>query len=124
MAATPMFERHHQALLPMRRFVARVARSVGIAVGIDVAALLVGGVGLRCLEGLDWTDALLNAGLVLTGNGPVVRMQSDGGKVFLLLYAVLGVVVFAAVISVVMAPLLHRTLHAFHSDVPDEERRP
>ena len=51
-------------------------------------------------------------------------MQSDGGKVFLLLYAVLGVVVFAAVISVVMAPLLHRTLHAFHADVPDEERRP
>jgi len=119
-----MFERHHQTLLPMRQFAARVARSVGIAVGIDVAALLVGGFGLRCLEGLDWTDALLNAGLVLTGNGPVVRMQSDGGKVFLLLYAVLGVVVFAAVISVVMAPLLHRTLHAFHADVPDEERRP
>jgi hypothetical protein len=119
-----MFERHHQPLLPRRQFAARVARSVGIAVGIDAAALLVGGVGLRCLEGLDWTDALLNAGLVLTGNGPVVRMQSDGGKVFLLLYAVLGVVVFAAVISVVMAPLLHRTLHAFHGDVPDEERRP
>jgi hypothetical protein len=46
-------------------------------------------------------------------------MQTDARKVFLLLYAVLGVIVFAAVISTVMAPVLHRALHAFHVDVPE-----
>ena len=119
-----MFERRHQPLQPLHQFAMRMGKSVAIAVGIDVIALLVGSVGFRRFEGLEWPDALLNAGLVVTGNGPNTRMQTAAGQIFLLLYAILGVIVFAAVISVVMAPLLHRTLHAFHADVPDEERRP
>jgi len=119
-----MFERRHQPLLPLPQFVARIGKSMAIAVGIDVVALLVGSVGFRSFEGLDWPDALLNAALVVTGNGPIARMQTAAGKIFLLLYAILGVMVFAAVISVVLVPILHRTLHAFHADVPEEERRP
>ena len=114
-----MFERRDQPLLPLHRFSARMAKTLGIAAAIDGVALVAGAFGFRQLEGLDWTDAWLNAALVLTGNGPVTRMQSAPGKVFLLLYALAGVVVFAAVISSVMAPILHRTLHAFHVDVPD-----
>lgn len=118
-----MFERRHEHLLPFARFLARMVYSLGIAVAIDVGALLVGGVGFRCLEDLGWTDALLNAGLVLTGNGPIAHMQTGAGKVFLLLYAVLGVIVFAAVISTVMVPILHRALHAFHANVPEGKSR-
>ncbi len=115
-----MFERHHEPLLPLPRFFGRIARSLGIAAGIDGVTLAVGAVGLRRLEGLDWTDACLNAALVMTGNGPVTHAQSTAGKVFLLFYALGGVLVFAVVISSVMAPILHRMLHVFHSDVPDE----
>jgi hypothetical protein len=64
-------------------------------------------------------DAWLNAALVMTGNGPVFRAQSPSGKAFPLSYALGGVLVFAAVISTVMAPILHRMFHAFHADVPD-----
>ena len=116
-----MFERRHQSLLPVPLFVARMGKSLAIAVAIDVVFLLAGALGFRRFEGLDWPDALLNAGLVVTGNGPINRMQTAPGKVFLLIYAIVGVVVFAAVISVVVAPVLHRALHAFHADVPDEE---
>jgi len=118
-----MFERRHQPLLPVPLFVARMSKSLAIAVAIDVVFLFAGALGFRQLEGLDWPDALLNAGLVVTGNGPITRMQTTPGKVFLLVYAIVGVVVFAAVISVVLAPVLHRALHAFHVDVPDEEKR-
>jgi hypothetical protein len=118
-----MFERRHQPLLPVPLFVAHMGKSLVIAVAIDVVFLFAGGLGFRQFEGLDWPDALLNAGLVVTGNGPITRMQTAPGKVFLLVYAIVDVVVFAAVISVVLAPVLHRALHAFHVDVPDEEKR-
>ena len=116
-----MFERHHEPLLPLPRFLGRIAKSLGIAATINGVALAVGAVGLRRLEGLDWMDAWLNAALVMTGNGPIARAQSVSGKTFLLFYYALGgVLVFAAVISTVMAPILHRMLHAFRVDVPDE----
>ena len=118
-----MFERRHQPLSPPPVH-GCMGKGVAIARGHDVITLLVGSVGFRSFEGLEWPDALLNAGLVVTGNGPNTRMQTAAGQIFLLLYAILGVIVFAAVISVVLAPVLHRALHAFHGDVPDEERRP
>ena len=115
-----MFERHHEPLLPLPRFLWRIAKSLGIAATINGVTLAVGAVGLRRLEGLDWMDAWLNAALVMTGNGPIARAQSGSGKAFLLFYALGGVLVFAAVISSVMAPILHRMLHTYHLDVPDE----
>ena len=115
-----MFERHHEPLLPVPQFFGRIARSLIVAAIIDGCALAVGSVGLRWLEGLDWIDAWLNAALVMTGNGPTAHAQSISGKAFLLIYALGGVLIFAAVISVVMAPILHRMLHAFHAAVPDD----
>jgi hypothetical protein len=116
-----MFERHHEPLLPLPRFLGRMAKSLAVAAIISGVGLTVGAVGLRRLEGLDWMDAWLNAVLVMTGNGPIAPAQSVSGKTFLLFYALGGVLVFAAVIATVMAPILHRILHTFHVDVPDEE---
>src|SRR5262245_12777767 len=110
-----MFERRHEPLLPLLGFVGRLAWSVAAAALIDGLSLVIGAIGFRRFEGLTWTDASLNAALVLTGNGPVTRMQTDSGKQFLLVYSLIGVVVFAAVISTVLAPILHRLLHSFHA---------
>ena len=82
-----MFERRHEPLLSLPRCFGRMARSLCIAVIIDGVTLAVGAVGLRELEGLDWTDACLNGALVITGNGPIARAQSVSGKVFLLCFA-------------------------------------
>jgi len=114
-----MFEHRSEPLLPFDRFLGRLMWSLVIAAVIDALALIIGAIGFRGLEGLPWADAYLNAALVLTGNGPIARMGSTSGKVFLLVYALAGVVVFAAVISCVAAPLLHRALHALHLDVSD-----
>jgi len=119
-----MFEHHHEPVVPLSRFIARMGWCFGLALAIDTGALAVGGVAFRTFENLTWTDSLLNAALVLTGNGPIARMETRGGQIFLLLYAMLGVIVFAAVVSVVMVPILHRALHALHATLPpDEESR-
>jgi hypothetical protein len=115
-----MFERRDEPVLPLRGFVARKARAIGVAAVIDAVALGAGAVGLRLSEGVDWTDAWLNAALVATGNGPLLRAQTMSGKLFLLCYALVGVVVFAAVISTLMVPILHRTLHVLQADVPED----
>ena len=118
-----MFERRHQPLLTVGGFVLRMLKAVGLAAAIDGVTLAIGATGFRLTEGVDWTDACLNAALVATGNGASLQPQSVGGKIFLLCFALAGVIVFAAVISTVMAPILHRTLHAFHADVPDGRAR-
>jgi hypothetical protein len=115
-----MFERHHERLLPLPQFFGRIVWSLVVAAIIDGVALVVGAVGLRRLEGLDWMDAWLNAALMITGNGPIAHAQSIAGKTFMFFYALGGVLIFAAVISVVMVPIFHRMLHAFHVAVPDE----
>jgi hypothetical protein len=38
--------------------------------------------GYRFLVGLGWTDALLNASMILGGMGPVDEVTNEGGKIF------------------------------------------
>jgi len=115
-----MFEGRDEPLLPLGGFIRRMLRALALAVVMDAIILGFGAVGLRLTEGVDWTDASLNAALVATGNGPLLRVQSVSGKIFLLCYALVGVIVFVAVISVMIVPIFHRTLHTFHVDVPDD----
>ena len=75
-----MFERRHQPLLTMGGFVLRMLKAVGLAAAIDGVTLAIGATGFRLTEGVDWTDARLNAALVATGNGASLQPPSVGGK--------------------------------------------
>jgi Ion channel len=110
-----MFEDAHWPLLSTSRFAARMMVLLIVAVCIDGVALAVGAISYHSLEGLDWMDASLNAALVMTGNGPVHPPHTPGGKLFSVFYAMLGVILFTAVIGVFLIPMFHRMLHGFHS---------
>ena len=84
------------------------------ALFVDGVALAAGVIGYHFLEGLDWLDASLNAALVMTGNGPGHPPRTLGGKLFTIFDALLGVIVFVAVIGVLLTPVFHRILHGFH----------
>ncbi len=84
------------------------------AVLVDGLALAAGAVGYHFLEDLDWLDAGLNAALVMTGNGPVHPPHTAGGKLFTMLDALFGVILFAAVMGALLVPVFHRMLHTFH----------
>lgn len=116
-------ETHRSPVLPRRLFALRMIRFAMIAVVMDALGLAVGAVGYHYLENLSWLDAGVNAALVMTGNGPIHPPHTDGGKQFTLLFALLGVILFAAVTAVLLIPVFHRIIHRFHSAIEDHHNQ-
>ena len=72
--------------------------------------------GYHVAAGLAWVDAFLNASMIVSGMGPVDRMQSDPAKLFAALYALFSGLVFIGIVGVVLAPWVHRLFHWIHFD--------
>ena len=107
------FEHRSEPLLSRRRFLLRVLIFLGVAALMDLLLIGVGTIGFRCLEPLSWMQAALDATMLITGNGPARPMQTDAGRIMQMAYAVVGGLFFVLVISVLLAPVMHRVLHAF-----------
>ena len=120
LGAWSQFEKRHQPLLPWHRFGLRMLSFLGAALLLDALAVVLGAVGYHHFERLNWVDATLNAAMVITGNGPLQPMHSLYGKIFEMAYAMVGDIIFVVVVSVILAPVFHRVLHAFSIYVPDE----
>lgn len=111
-----MYETRRQSLLPRVKFALRVAWHVGFAVIAAALALFIGVLGYRYLGGLGWVDSLLNASMILGGMGPVDLLKTDAAKIFASCYALFSGLVFIGVLGVLLAPFIHRLMHAFHID--------
>lgn len=108
-------------LLPTRVFVRRLAWSAFTFVLFVIASLVIGIAGYHCVGGLPWLDALLNASMILTGMGPVDRMETAPAKIFSSFYAIFSGVAFLTSIGLLLAPIVHRVLHRFHFDAEDSK---
>lgn len=115
-----MFEHRHQKLAPFSVFVGRVLASLGIALVLIGIALAIGISGYHWLAGFGWVDSFLEASMILGGMGPVNPLSTDSAKIFASIYALFSGLVFIAVLGVVLSPIVHRFLHAFHVDEEDE----
>jgi len=73
-------------------------------------------IGYRHFEHLSWTDAFVNAAMILSGMGPMKTDLSQGGKVFAGLYALYSGIVVIAVAGLLLAPGIHRVMHRVHWD--------
>jgi hypothetical protein len=82
-------------------------------------SLAAGTVGYAHFANLSPVDAFLNASMILTGMGPVDRMETTGGKLFAGIYAIYSGVAFLTFCGVLFTPVYHRFMHKFHLD--DEE---
>lgn len=109
-----MFEHRHEPLLPVGAFRRRLLASVALASAIVAISMGIGMAGYHWLGGLGWLDSFLNAAMILTGMGPVDRMDSAAGKMFSGCYALFSGLVFLTSFAIVVAPMLHRMLHALH----------
>ncbi len=112
----PELERRTDPVIPVRQFIARLVRSGVIALALVAVSLMVGMVGYHLLEHLSWTDAFLNASMILGGMGPVNPLTSQGGKLFAGFYALYSGLVVILIAGVVLTPVVHRILHKFHAD--------
>jgi len=113
------YEHRTHRLLAWPDFVKRAMRHVGLAVLILLAGVGTGTLGYHAIGGLRWIDAFLNASMILSGMGPVDRMEAAPAKLFSALYALFSGLVFVAVAGIVMAPWIHRLFHLVHMDEGD-----
>lgn len=111
------FEHKSEPLLPVRAFRLRILRAGSASLVLVAASLALGTVGYRATEGWAWLDAALNAAMILTGMGQVSAPRTDAGKLFAIAYALFSGVVFLTTVALVLAPLAHRMLHAFHLEL-------
>lgn len=116
------YEHRSQPLLSRAAFAQRLARSVAAAQVLVAASLGIGMAGYRAFEHLSWTDAFLNAAMLLGGMGPVNAPVTEGGKLFAGFYALFCGLVVIAVTGIVLAPLAHRLMHRFHLEGAARER--
>lgn len=68
---------------------------------------------------LPWTDAFLNASMILGGMGPVDRLPTALAKWLAGWYALFSGLVFLVVAGAMLAPLVHSVLHLFHAEPPE-----
>ena len=109
-----MYEHRTEPLLPRRKFLRRLAMHGLAAGGVVAVSLSLGILGYHFLAGLSWIDALLNASMILTGEGPVDPMRTATAKLFASFYALFSGVVFLAIWSILVVPVAHRLLHKLH----------
>ena len=107
-------------LLPREAFWLRVLWYALFGGLFLVLSLGIGTLGYHELGRLGWVDAFLNASMILTGMGPVDKLETDAAKIFASLYAVFSGVSFLTFCGVLFTPFYHRFMHRFHLDLGDK----
>src|SRR5438874_6049045 len=107
-------ERKGAPLASKAIFFLRLTRNFLATVGIVGFSLGIGTMGYHYYGGVGWIDGFLNASMILTGMGPVDKMETNEGKLFAAFYALFSGVTFLTLIGFLVAPIYHRLLHRFH----------
>jgi hypothetical protein len=115
-----MFEPRLEALLSARRFAGRMVKFILVGAAVDIVVVALGATGFHFMVGLGWLDGLVDAAMVVTGNGPRHMIRDPAGKVFLSIYALVGGTAYIMVVALVLAPAVHRLLHIFHLRAPED----
>ncbi len=117
-----VYEHRTTPPIPLRGFLRRLGRHGLVATAIVAVSLAAGMAGYARLEGLGWTDAFLNAAMLMGGMGPVDAPRTEAGKIFAGVYALYCGLVLLVTAGILSAPLFHRLIHRFHW-IEDSARR-
>ena len=110
------YERRDAPMASMSSFLGRLFRAFLATLVIVSVSLAIGTVGYSYFLDMPWIDGLINASMILTGMGPVDRMESRAGKLFATFYALYSGLAFLSMVAIIIAPVYHRFLHHFHLD--------
>src|SRR5437868_1135923 len=96
-------------------FAGRVARSLAFGLSLIAISLLAGIAGYMYFAQLPLVDAFLDASMILGGMGPVAPLATTSAKIFAGIYALYAGLLLIVVSGIILAPVLHRVLHALHA---------
>jgi hypothetical protein len=111
-----MYEHRKHPLLSRLEFSKRVGRHGLVALGVLIFGLGIGILGYHFIAHFRWIDSLLNASMILGGMGPVDPLKTDAAKIFASCYALFSGLAFIGIVSVLLAPFVHRLLHRVHAE--------
>jgi len=111
-----MFEHHQESLLPRPLFFRRLCKFGAISLGLVLISLVLGILGYRQFENMSWIDAFVNSAMLLGGMGPMGELHTNAGKLFAGIYALYCGLIVIISMSILIAPIFHRFLHAFHME--------
>jgi hypothetical protein len=103
-------------LQPLNLFILHVIKNLVIGTLLIAIGLGIGMWGYHYYEHMSWVDAFCNAAMILSGMGPVVPLNTYGGKMFAGFYALFSGLTFIAIIGFVFAPVFKRFFHKLHLD--------
>lgn len=115
------FDHRGQPLATPAEFAGRLGANILAAFALIAVSLVAGMIGYRLTEGMDWLDAFLNSAMLLGGMGPVTPLVTVSGKLFAGVYALACGLIFVLASGVVLAPVLHRVMHALHVKEDDKD---
>lgn len=102
-------------VLPIHHHVIKhVIRNTCIGLLIVIGALYIGVLGYHLTENMSWTDAFLNASMILSGMGPATTLNTEAGKIFAGCYALFSGLAFIAIVVIMLSPLIHRFFRKIH----------
>ena len=103
--------------LPRRRvYIRRQLRFLLAALAFIMVSLAIGVSGYMGIAHLAFTDAFLNASMILGGMGPVDTLPDSASKWFASFYALYSGVALLSIVATMLAPTIHRLLHKLHLD--------
>lgn len=95
-------------------FANRLWRNGLLGLIIIFAAMVVGMSGYMYFGDMGVAKAFANAAMILSGMGPLDKLETTAGLYFEGFYALVSGLLFFAVAGLVLSPVLHRVLHSFH----------
>lgn len=111
-----MYERRTDKLISRRAFVRRIIRHGGYATALVAVSIAIGMLGYHVFDDLPWVDAFVDTSMLLGGMGPVNPLHGNGAKIFAGVFALYAGLVFLVLTAIMLTPVLHRLLHAFHAE--------
>ena len=114
-----MYESKLEPLLSRRAFVWRILWHLLTVMLLMAFSLLLGMAGYWYFEGHSWSAAFMHTSFLLFGFGHLTQPQSLSGQIFLGFYGFYASLVFILITAIMLTPVAHRLLHAFHIEGQD-----
>ncbi len=111
-----VFEDKQSPLATTPVFISRVFLFITVAIFLTSLVLIIGMIGYRYYVDRTWIDAFVDSSMTLAGMGEVDIPTTVGGKIFSCIYSLFCGLLFSVIISLLLAPFVHRLYHKFHLD--------